>query len=174
MSPGQTGHVTGQMGRVPGTDGTHTRGSRQNSLCLLVFLYHCKAPVAIMAPNFPKLVSKFWKLVSERKYALTSRKYPLAPRKYALTARKLKKKAHKLKRNRRDTGRVSLGHQAGQTEVYRQVSQGFPVVSVDYYRKTDILPGHRPGVPGTPSRPRLRWAEMRGLKTDTRVSKRAF
>ena len=26
MSPGQTGHVTGQMGRVPGTDGTHTRG----------------------------------------------------------------------------------------------------------------------------------------------------
>ena len=26
MSPGQTGHVTGQMGRVSGTDGTHTRG----------------------------------------------------------------------------------------------------------------------------------------------------
>ena len=26
MSPGQTGHTTGQMGRVPGTDGTHTRG----------------------------------------------------------------------------------------------------------------------------------------------------
>ena len=26
MSPGQTGHITGQMGRVPGTDGTHTRG----------------------------------------------------------------------------------------------------------------------------------------------------
>ena len=25
MSPGQTGHITGQMGRVPGTDGTHTR-----------------------------------------------------------------------------------------------------------------------------------------------------
>ena len=24
MSPGQTGHITGQMGRVPGTDGTHT------------------------------------------------------------------------------------------------------------------------------------------------------
>ena len=32
---------------------------------------HCKPPVAIMAPNFSKLVSKFWKLVSERKYALT-------------------------------------------------------------------------------------------------------
>ena len=26
MSRGQTGHITGQMGRVPGTDGTHTRG----------------------------------------------------------------------------------------------------------------------------------------------------
>ena len=26
MSPGQTGHITGQMGRVPGTDRTHTRG----------------------------------------------------------------------------------------------------------------------------------------------------
>ena len=26
MSPGQTGHITGQMGRVPGTDGMHTRG----------------------------------------------------------------------------------------------------------------------------------------------------
>ena len=26
MSPGQTGHITGQTGRVPGTDGTHTRG----------------------------------------------------------------------------------------------------------------------------------------------------
>ena len=26
MSPGQTGHITGHMGRVPGTDGTHTTG----------------------------------------------------------------------------------------------------------------------------------------------------
>ena len=33
MSPGQTGHITGQMGRVPGTDGTHTRG------CLAKILY---------------------------------------------------------------------------------------------------------------------------------------
>ena len=33
MSPGQTGHITGQMGRVPGTDGTHTRG------CPAKFLY---------------------------------------------------------------------------------------------------------------------------------------
>ena len=26
MSAGQTGHVTGQMGHVHGTDGTHTKG----------------------------------------------------------------------------------------------------------------------------------------------------
>ena len=26
MSPGQTGHITGQMGHIPETDGTHTRG----------------------------------------------------------------------------------------------------------------------------------------------------
>ena len=38
MSPGQTGHTTGQMGRVPGTDGDAHQGvSRQNSLCLLGF-----------------------------------------------------------------------------------------------------------------------------------------
>ena len=35
MSPGQTGHITGQMGRVPGTDGTHTRG------CPAKILYVC-------------------------------------------------------------------------------------------------------------------------------------
>ena len=59
-----------------------------------------------------------------------------------------KKRAHKLKKNARDTGRVSLGHPAGQTGVYRPVSQGFPV---NCYRKTDrkghFLPGHRPGCP---------------------------
>ena len=57
-------------------------------LCTSLPQYHCKPPVAIMAPNFPKLVLKFWKLVSKRKYALTSRKYSLTPRKYALTPRK--------------------------------------------------------------------------------------
>ena len=35
MSPGQMGHITGQMGRVPGTDGTHTRG------CPAKILYVC-------------------------------------------------------------------------------------------------------------------------------------
>ena len=35
MSPGQTGHNTGQMGRVHGTDGTHTRG------CPAKILYVC-------------------------------------------------------------------------------------------------------------------------------------
>ena len=36
------------------------------------------------------------------------------------------KRAHKLKKNSRDTSRVSLGNLAGQTGVYRPVSQGFP------------------------------------------------
>ena len=43
MSPGQTGHITGQMGRVPGTDrhrrDAHQGVSRQKSLCLLVFFF---------------------------------------------------------------------------------------------------------------------------------------
>ena len=37
MSPGQTGHITGQMGRVPGTDGTHTRGCPAKSLYVYWF-----------------------------------------------------------------------------------------------------------------------------------------
>ena len=37
MSPGQTGHVTGQMGRVPGTDGTHTRGCPAKILYVYFF-----------------------------------------------------------------------------------------------------------------------------------------
>ena len=37
MSPGQTGHITGQMGRVPGTDGTHTRGCPAKILYLYWF-----------------------------------------------------------------------------------------------------------------------------------------
>ena len=45
-----------------------------------------------------------------------------------------KERAHKLKKNVWDTGRVSLEHPAGQTGVYRPVSQGFPV---NYSRKTD-------------------------------------
>ena len=66
-----------------------------------------------------------------------------------------KRKAHKVNRNPQDTFRVSLGLPAGQTGVYQTVSQGFPVV---YQRQTDrkdtFLPGHRPGVSGTPGRPR--------------------
>ena len=50
--------------------------------------YHCKPPVAIMAPIFSKLVSRFWKLVSKQTYALTSRKYALTSRKYAVTSQK--------------------------------------------------------------------------------------
>ena len=37
MSPGQTGHITGQMGRVPGTDGTHTRGCPAKILYIYCF-----------------------------------------------------------------------------------------------------------------------------------------
>ena len=39
---------------------------------------------------------------------------------------------------------MSLGHPAGQTGVYRPVSQGFPVV---YYGKTDIFAGTPAGCP---------------------------
>ena len=38
-----------------------------------------------------------------------------------------KQRPHKFKKNARDTGRMSLGHPAGQTGVYRPVSQGFPI-----------------------------------------------
>ena len=37
MSPGQTGHITGQMGRVPGTDGTHTSGGTAKILYVYWF-----------------------------------------------------------------------------------------------------------------------------------------
>ena len=39
MSPGQTGHITGQMGRVPGTDGTHTRGCSAKILYVYWFFF---------------------------------------------------------------------------------------------------------------------------------------
>ena len=39
MSPGQTGHITGQMGRVPGTDGTHTRGCPAEILYVYWFFF---------------------------------------------------------------------------------------------------------------------------------------
>ena len=47
MSPGQTGHITGQMGRVPGTDGTHTRGCPAKILYVywFSFLSHLRVPV---------------------------------------------------------------------------------------------------------------------------------
>ena len=39
MSPGQTGHITGQMGRVPGTDGTHTNGCPAKILYVYWFCF---------------------------------------------------------------------------------------------------------------------------------------
>ena len=47
----------------------------------------------------------------------------------------LEKGTYKLKKNARDTSQVSLGHPAGQTGVYRPVSQGFPVTSSKTDRK---------------------------------------
>ena len=61
-----------------------------------------------------------------------------------------KKKAHRLKINPRDTGQVSLGHPAGQTGVYGPVSQKFSAIYKKNGQKRAFLPGHRPGVPGTP------------------------
>ena len=48
-------------------------------MCILTS-YHCKPPVAIMAPNFSKLVSRSRKLVSRWKHALTSREHALTSR----------------------------------------------------------------------------------------------
>ena len=56
-----------------------------------------------------------------------------------------KRKAHKLKKILGPpTGRVSLGHPAGQTGVYWPVSEGFPVVC---YGKADIFAGTPAGCP---------------------------
>ena len=55
-----------------------------------------------------------------------------------------KKKAHKLKKIPWDTGRVSLEHPAGQTGLYRAVSQRLPVV---HKRKTDIFARTPAGCP---------------------------
>ena len=49
MSAGQTGHMTGQIGHVHGTDGTQTRGSPAKILflCLLVFFFTQKSGARI-------------------------------------------------------------------------------------------------------------------------------
>ena len=54
MSPGQTGHITGQMGRVPGTDGTHTRGCPAK--ILYVYWFFSFPIVAIVSQNIFVLV----------------------------------------------------------------------------------------------------------------------
>ena len=60
MSPGQTGHhdITGQMGRVPGTDGTHTRGCPAKILYVLEEERRCntrggKASESLSEENCP-------------------------------------------------------------------------------------------------------------------------
>ena len=52
MSPGQTGHITGQMGRVPGTDGTHTRGCPAKILYPLTRNYYENNSLSIIFRNF--------------------------------------------------------------------------------------------------------------------------
>ena len=39
MSAGQTGHITGQMGHVHGTDGTHTRGCPTKMFYVYCFFF---------------------------------------------------------------------------------------------------------------------------------------
>ena len=58
MSPGQTGHITGQMGRVPGTDGTHTRGCPAKILYVYWFFSFpsTRAPVTHEPHNTKKKV----------------------------------------------------------------------------------------------------------------------
>ena len=51
MSPGQTGHITGQMGRVPGTDGTHTKGCPAKILYVYWFS---------LSPKVPDVKLAFW------------------------------------------------------------------------------------------------------------------
>ena len=57
MSPGQTGHITGQMGRVPGTDGTHTRGCPAKILYVYWFF---SFPIVCKTSAFCES-SIFWK-----------------------------------------------------------------------------------------------------------------
>ena len=51
MSPGQTGHITGQMGRVPGTDGTHTRGCPAKILYVYWFFSFLKQGNSLLKIN---------------------------------------------------------------------------------------------------------------------------
>ena len=55
MSPGQTGHITGQMGRVPGTDGTHTRGCPAKIFMFIGFFFfpHLQPPRPPLPTNPP-------------------------------------------------------------------------------------------------------------------------
>ena len=48
---------------------------------------------------------------------------------------------------------MSLGHPAGQTRVYRPVSQAFPVVYKKNREKRVVLPGHQVRVPGILGQP---------------------
>ena len=63
MSPGQTGHITGQMGRVPRTDGTHTRGCPAKILYVYWFFLSPQKylhPKNDLIPNIFESVGKYF------------------------------------------------------------------------------------------------------------------
>ena len=73
MSPGKTGHITGQMGRVPGTDGTHTRGCPAEILYVYWFFSFPKNPKNPYPPNLggEDFTPQIWG-ASARKHCKTS------------------------------------------------------------------------------------------------------
>ena len=67
--PGQTGHITGQMGRVPGTDGTHTRGCPAKILYVYWFFFVPKQgkkdKYGRNLPIFPFFCRNFGQILSD-------------------------------------------------------------------------------------------------------------
>ena len=55
---GQTGHITGQMGRVPGTDGRHTRGCPAKILYVYWFFLSPKEHEEGLADSFLYLLKQ--------------------------------------------------------------------------------------------------------------------
>ena len=70
MSPGQTGHITGQMGRVPGTDGTHTKGCPAKILSVYCFFF---------SPHQFALSKFYCRGVAHEKTAFFKNDFPLFP-----------------------------------------------------------------------------------------------
>ena len=58
MSPGQTGHITGQMGRVTGTDGSHGTHTKGCPAKILYAYWFFSFPIDLEIPSVPKLLRK--------------------------------------------------------------------------------------------------------------------